>query len=159
MSFIDNEFTRKNINSHLFTLSTLVDEDSRLSYFFEMLDDINRTRTNGTSFTNSRIEKVLSFVEQHYADANLRLEDAANVTALIPTSLCTFFKKHTGLSFVEHLTSYRIGRSRFLLEHTEQEIGDILLLCGFNNRQMFNRQFLKYTGQTPSEYRRRSRIG
>ena len=151
---MNNEANQAKLRSMINILVNLPDEESRLPYFYEMLWELNQTKTARASYADSRMEKILDFVEQHYRDASIQLEDAASAVALSRSHFCAVFKRYTGYTFTDYLISYRIDKACLLLEHTEREIGDILLLCGFNCKENFNELFRKKKKMTPTEFRK-----
>ncbi|WP_113865588.1 helix-turn-helix domain-containing protein [Brenneria salicis] len=52
------------------------------------------------------------------------------------------------------MNGYRIDEARRLLSQTDSRITDIMLACGFQTKSNFNREFLKFTGMSPSHWRR-----
>ncbi|MCI6732887.1 MAG: AraC family transcriptional regulator, partial [Lachnospiraceae bacterium] len=64
------------------------------------------------------------------------------------------FKKISGVSPVNYLIQLRIEQAKRMLKESNLTILEISMECGFNNTSYFIRQFRKYTGKTPREYRR-----
>jgi transcriptional regulator GlxA family with amidase domain len=60
----------------------------------------------------------------------------------------------TPWSFIELLTRLRVDRACHLLVHTDNDLAQIALECGFGDQSYFTRVFGKRTGQTPGDYRR-----
>jgi transcriptional regulator GlxA family with amidase domain len=73
--------------------------------------------------------------------------------------LFQLFKQNTGLTPNDYLQRLRIAKARELLTTTSQSVTEIAFAAGFASSQYFSRVFRKYTGQMPSEYRRRHRQG
>jgi YesN/AraC family two-component response regulator len=67
------------------------------------------------------------------------------------------FLKETGLSPTEYMNNLRIEKAKKLLTDNSQEssISDIAEQCGIKDPFYFSRIFKKFTGDTPSEYRRK----
>ena len=63
----------------------------------------------------------------------------------------TFFKT----SVLSDITASKIGYAKYLLETNDFPINYISSLCGYENPEHFMRQFKKYTGFTPTQYRQR----
>jgi len=136
----------------------------RLMFFYEIMDLIGRS----TSFSylasehymktkfetnNSRINKIHEFLMKNYRDT-VDLEEVAEVVHMAPASVCRFFKSSTGLTVFEYLNKIKIDYSCKLLLNTDLSIVDISYDCGFNNLSHFNKQFRKFLGQTPSQFRK-----
>jgi AraC-like DNA-binding protein len=70
-----------------------------------------------------------------------------------PVSFNRFIKNRTGKTFISYINDTRISfATRWLLE-TDQSIGEISFMCGFNNIANFNRLFKKAKKCTPKEFR------
>ena len=69
--------------------------------------------------------------------------------------LSRIFRQELGLSPWEYLTRYRIRQARQLLRITNDSIADIALQVGFDDKAYFTRVFHRYTGCSPSIYRKR----
>lgn len=61
----------------------------------------------------------------------------------------------TGTTFSELLTSYQRRLAKRLLAYSQQPIEQIVELTGFSELSAFSRAFKRWTGENPSEYRRR----
>jgi AraC-like DNA-binding protein len=136
----------------------------RLMFFYEIMDLIGRSTSFAylaseeymkTKFepNNSRINKIHEFLMKNYRDT-VDLKDVAEVVHMAPASLCRFFKSSTGLTVFEYLNKIKIEYSCKLLLNTDLSIVDISYDCGFNNLSHFNKQFRKFLGQTPSQFRK-----
>jgi len=136
----------------------------RLMLFYEIMDLIGNSDTftylasadyARTRFqtTNSRVKKVHEFLMKNYRE-EITLEQVAEVAHLAPASASRFFKAATGLSIFESLNKIKIEYARQLLLNTDMSVVHISYDCGFNNLSHFNKQFKKFSGWTPSQYRR-----
>ena len=66
------------------------------------------------------------------------------------------FKKYTGETPVQFITSLRMTNAQVLLENTTYSINEIARIVGYNNALYFSRIFHKQKGCSPSQYRTRS---
>lgn len=71
-------------------------------------------------------------------------------------TFAVFFKKAIGMSPIEYLNEYRIRQAVRLLKDSSLPVTEICLDCGYNNMGNFLREFRKYTGTTPLQYRKHS---
>lgn len=69
------------------------------------------------------------------------------------------FKQVAGVGFARYLAGCRLERAGEMLLHTRKTVDVILQECGFSSRGEFFRKFKEQYGQTPEEYRKRSKIG
>lgn len=102
---------------------------------------------------------TIRYVNTHFAD-NLTVEDISKKAMLSPSYFRYLFKQLTGKSLVEYINYERITKATALLrEKPEMHIIDICYSVGFNHVNYFNRVFLRETGVSPSEYRKRRKSG
>jgi AraC-like DNA-binding protein len=136
----------------------------RLMFYYEIMDIIG----SSTSFqflasksyvkskfetANSRVKGIHEFLMENYQE-EIKLEEIADLVNMAPASTCRFFKSSTGLSIFEYLNKIKIDYACKLLLNTEQNIVDISYDCGFNNLSHFNKQFRKFIGKTPTQFRK-----
>ncbi len=87
--------------------------------------------------------------------ADLSLKTQAAYLHVSASYLSTVFRKETGSSMTEYVNRKRIEYGIFLLNSTGLQIQTIAQHCGIPDLNYFSKTFKKYTGLTPSEYRRR----
>lgn len=64
------------------------------------------------------------------------------------------FRKYVGESFTEYINRKRMEyAAKLLIGHPEYTVEAIAGMCGFKSKQHFHRQFLKFSGLTPSAFR------
>jgi two-component system, response regulator YesN len=100
--------------------------------------------------------KVLDFKElvaRHYADKGLSLGKAAERLSISESYLSKLLRRRLGLSFVEYLADYRVGRAKELLSSSDMLSYEIAEAVGYPDARYFASLFKKKTGMTPSEYR------
>jgi AraC-like DNA-binding protein len=100
--------------------------------------------------------KRLMADEELYRDSDLSLEDLAERLRMNAPQLSELLNLHVGLTFPVYVNGFRTEfAKRCLLSEPKDSILDIAFECGFNSKSTFNAAFLKATGLTPSEYRKR----
>ncbi len=67
--------------------------------------------------------------------------------------ICRTFKKYTGMTMTDYLLRERLLYSTILLQSTDYTITEIVFEIGISSNAYFNKQFKKYFGVTPSQYR------
>ena len=102
--------------------------------------------------TDSLIRKIKKFVEDNYTN-DISREDVAGAVFLNANYFSRYFSMKTGQSFSDYLLEVRMHKAVELLS-TGSTIYDIAKKVGYNDYRHFLRTFKKYTGYTPSEYRR-----
>lgn len=99
------------------------------------------------------IEKSMEYINEN-PTKHYTLSEISRLAHMSPKYYCTFFKKVNGITLWEYITGKKIDMAKELLTTTDKTIIDIAFECGFNNAANFNRAFKKYTGKTPSEYKK-----
>lgn len=91
-----------------------------------------------------------------YLNPDTSLESIAKNLSLNSHILSQIINESFGNNFKAYINEFRIKESMRLLSTTqnaEKTILEILYEVGFNSKSVFNRQFKKYTGLTPKEFR------
>lgn len=99
------------------------------------------------------IHFVYDYLENHY-DKDITLDLIAEKLNISRSYLSTYFKEKTGTYFVDYVNSIRINKAKALLMNPDNRIQDAAQLVGYQNINSFNRMFKKFTGMTPSEFRK-----
>ncbi len=157
-----SEETKTIIKEKILKLSLTHGFDSILD-FFSILYDLAISRNQkllaSSSFKsnfilpqNSRIKKVIKYLQNHYSD-DISLTEVASSINMSDSAFSHFFKKRTNHSFSDYLIDIRIGHASRMLLETNDNISEICYKCGFNNLSNFNRLFKKKRGCTPREFR------
>jgi AraC-like DNA-binding protein len=69
-----------------------------------------------------------------------------------------YFKRCTGMTFIDYLTKYRIRQAKTELLTTDKSILDIALDNGFSDERRLILAFKKYLNDTPLQYKKKYRI-
>jgi len=114
----------------------------------------NFTKTNNIVNPNfSALERVFSFIYEHYDDPKITLDNASDAACQSKFHFSRFFRERTGMTFHTYLSRLRVNRVQELLCKTNLAITEIAYNCGFTSLKTFNRVFKKYTGVSPSSFR------
>ena len=104
----------------------------------------------------SRLE---SFLEDNYANPNLKFEDVERYFRFSKSYGYALFKKHLGESFSRSLRNVRLAKAEEVLKNTTASISEIAYLCGFGSLSTFSKAFKEKYGNNPTTYRRNWRLG
>ncbi|MCC3376760.1 AraC family transcriptional regulator [Cohnella sp. REN36] len=96
---------------------------------------------------------VKEYVESHFGD-DLSLDAIAGKLGITGPYLSTYFKEKTGINFSDYTYTVRMSKAKEMLKDTDLKIQDIASLVGYFTVASFNRVFKRFTGLTPSEFRR-----
>lgn len=94
--------------------------------------------------------------EEHiYRQQGLTKEQAAAMIGTNRTYLTESIKKHTGLSFIYYVNSYRIREAIAILSDPSSDIPMKALIVdvGFKSSTTFYKLFSEATGKTPQTFR------
>jgi YesN/AraC family two-component response regulator len=129
-----------------------VDEAKALEY--KMLYDFIKVlkKYKGTIY-NSLINRVITYIKKNIEN-NISLQDLSSFANVHPNYLCTAFKKEVGRTLSEYINENRIIAIKQYMNHANSSIGEISYTFNFNHVTYFSRYFKKYTGLTPSDYRK-----
>jgi two-component system response regulator YesN len=111
-----------------------------------------RIRQEREEETATLMDRAKAFIRAHYTE-ELSLEKAADYVHLNAYYFSKIFKQQTGETFIDYLTSLRIGRAKELMAQGGYSQKEICYLVGYNDPNYFSRVFKKVTGLTPTEYR------
>lgn len=87
------------------------------------------------------------------------LADMARCAGLEPRTFLRRFRAATGLRPTEYAQQVRVGRACRLLEFTRRSVDQIAWGVGYQDPGAFRKVFQRFTGMTPSDYRRRFAVG
>lgn len=105
----------------------------------------------------SKDEACINYINTHYHLSDLSLDKVATQTGSSPRFITQLIHDRFGCHFKAYLNGIRITESKRLLCKTEQNMGEIAFVVGFNNQSHFNRVFKSECGMSPSEYRKQER--
>ncbi|GGD69192.1 transcription regulator [Emticicia aquatilis] len=101
------------------------------------------------------VEAILVYIKQHiYQPSKLTIEHLADVFNYSPDYISIFFKKHTGESLKQYITKYKMKLIEIRLLYSQLTIGEIADEFGYIDESHFCKQFKKFTGSTPTNFRK-----
>ena len=104
-------------------------------------------------FYSRRLERLWIFIEESYSDPDIRLADAANRSGVSQDHLNILLRRFANTTFHDLLSRYRIEKCLELLYERNYTLTEIYSRCGFNSPTTFDRQFKRWVGCLPSEYK------
>lgn len=123
----------------------------RLEAFVRLLFD--RMREKQEQGQNGLQARLLTYLEENYADDSLCTASVATRFGISEKSVYVLVRKASGMSVSEYLLSLRMRQAGALLCTTRQSVGEIAQHCGYQAESTFYRVFKKYYGITPNRYR------
>ncbi len=107
--------------------------------------------------TSALVQQVIRYLSTQYTEP-VSIERMADTLGFNRAYLSRAFKRHTGMSPVNFLLKLRIDKARQLLrERKELTTQQIAASVGFQDPLYFSKQFRRFYGQPPSDYRKEMR--
>lgn len=109
------------------------------------------------------IQRICRYMQEQepYLEASLTIHDLSEQVDIPVRELSLLINHRLSKHFFDFVNEYRIKKAMALLEEPAQRkttVLEILYEVGFNSKSSFNTVFKKFTGQTPTEYRRRNLV-
>lgn len=108
---------------------------------------------------NKQIESLKDFMikNEPYLDSSLTIQDLAEQVKMPVKDLSALINLYMDKHFFDFINEYRIEKAKKILKDPTQKeltILEILYQVGFNSKSSFSTSFKKYTGKTPTEFRK-----
>ena len=102
-----------------------------------------------------RIQRIEEFLAKSYRE-RISTRDLAQIFYVSENHFCRLFKRTVGISPMEYVNEYRVGKAELLLSGTELSITEIAAAVGFDSANYFSRVFRRVRKESPCEFRRRT---
>ncbi len=99
------------------------------------------------------LRRVVEQLEAEYT-LNQSTSRLAEQAGIHPVHLASVFRRFHGQTIGEYTQRLRVSHASRLLIRGERELIEVAYEAGFSDQSHFNRLFKRYTGITPSEFRR-----
>jgi len=103
------------------------------------------------------IKKAVAYIELHFRE-QITLQRLSAISGYNPTYFSELFRKFTGETYMERLTSLRVNYAKALLARG-LSVSDACFESGFGSLSNFLAVFKAKCGMPPSEYKRKRRNG
>ena len=106
-------------------------------------------------------KRLIAWMEESEAFLNpqLKLADLSEALGVSPHILSQVFSQSIQANFYDFVNQYRVEKVKLFLRDSKRQSATILGLAfdaGFNSKTAFNTAFKKFTGTSPSAYRKKS---
>lgn len=101
--------------------------------------------------------KRLMEIEKVYVDPDISLNSLAEKMTIAPHQLSQLLNDRLNRNFSEYINGYRIDEAKRILKSSkgaQQKIDALAFDVGFSTTVVFYRAFKKYTGMTPTGFRK-----
>ncbi|WP_461205000.1 response regulator transcription factor [Clostridium sp. DL1XJH146] len=153
--------------NHYINLSGIVENSSRtytdildcdsISDLIDILKKVILSTVDRLYYLNSQdnyiIKKVTQYIELNYQN-QIKLTDLAELAHVNSSYLSRLIKKETGSTLTEIIAKIRIEKAKDLLSFSSMKTYEIAIKVGIEDPAYFSLVFKKYTGLSPSEFRK-----
>ena len=101
-----------------------------------------------------RVGRAITFIRRGYRSRAVSLSRTARAVDLSPWYLTRLLRRHTGLTFRDHLRLARVGAACRMLTTTRWSIKAIAFTVGYATTSELDRDFARVHRQSPTAYRR-----
>lgn len=115
--------------------------------------DARIAERSGQSQGTTNMKMLLEYIEEHYAEP-LSLTGLGQHFHFNPSYLSSYFTTHNKEGFSEHLNKIRVQKAAEMLKDDRYSISEISDRVGYSDHSYFTKVFKKWTGLSPSQYRR-----
>lgn len=119
-----------------------------------IIELIQKSKRDATLDENALIKDIKTYVEQTLNE-NVSIEQVARTFHISYYYLSHLFKEKTNRSFQQFKTEKRLKKAMRLLVESHDKIADVATACGFENSSYFAETFIKFVGDTPTNFRKR----
>ncbi|MFI3166675.1 MAG: AraC family transcriptional regulator [Bacillota bacterium] len=146
-------FSIHRLVDHL-NLNRLSNFDSLYSQLMIMtiLEDI-KDKLSHLDEGNNYINEIVKFIDLNHSE-DISLDDIAKGVGLNKSYMQKIFSSKMGNTIHDYLTQYRVNKAIEIMRSTSLPLVDIGIEVGFQNRQTFTSTFKKFTGYSPSVFRK-----
>ncbi len=97
--------------------------------------------------------QTIYYIKTHFKE-EISLKQISKITGTSESHISRVFKKDTGINLISWINRYRVEYSKELLAIPQLKLYDIADLSGFSDYKYYVRQFKRYVGISPLEYRK-----
>jgi len=144
---------------HAMTL-LLVITRAPLMEWMHALQDLRQSKTKPRSDVEARElfarwQTVVAERELYKREGGVTLDQAGRILVIPARQISQAINRVYGGSFSQYLNDCRVKAAQTLLrDNIDMPITTLMLESGFSTKSNFNKEFLRVTGQSPSEYRK-----
>lgn len=126
----------------------------------EILDNFGAEGEQGRQIDPEYIERIRSVMESGklFLNPRLTLDEFSEHAQLPPRMVSAVINRCLNQNFHEFVNRYRVEEAWRILgepEYRQLPVLDVAIMAGFNSKATFNRFFSKFSGLTPSQYRKK----
>ena len=125
------------------------------AYFIQLVSYLSRRYSEEMTVSSgaTTFSKAVAFMEGSFTE-RISLEQIADIAGMSVRHFQRQFKNTYLITPQEYIAMLRMQKAIKLLLRTDKNITEIALECGYQDSNLFSRQFRKNTGISPRDYRR-----
>lgn len=116
--------------------------------------ELSREHVIKNEYLDREMDIAASYFNENY-NRDISIEEYAASKGMSVSWFIRNFKKYTGSTPMQYITSIRITNAQMLLETTSYAVNEIARIVGYDNPLYFSRLFRKQRGCAPSQYRKK----
>ncbi|RAV11135.1 response regulator transcription factor [Paenibacillus contaminans] len=141
------------ILEEVYRLSSMKEASAYLGSF---IGHIKRKLEGGDKVYSLVVKKVVDYINSHLADS-INLTSTADHFGLSPSYLSRLLRTETGINFVDLVSKARIEAAKRLLMDPKNKVNEVGEMVGYKEYAYFYQVFKRLEGQSPKEYKNRSK--
>jgi len=125
------------------------------TFFLQLVTTLSRMYDQAPDLPSRellRLGKAISFLEQNYQN-RITVEEVAEVAHMSVRNFQRVFHKVFGVSVIDYLIRLRVSHAAYLLQQRDKSVTQIAFEVGFQESSYFSRQFRRFMGVNPKDYR------
>ncbi|MDQ6417838.1 response regulator [Paenibacillus sp. LHD-117] len=132
--------------------------DEACDYLIQLANQFWKWRLDSASKYGDLIAQVKSYVQNHFGQEGLSLQDAADQVNVSASHLSKVFSQETGQTFTEFLMMTRIRKAIELMQSTNAKSYEIANEIGYSDPHYFSNLFKRVTGMTIRDFRKHGQL-
>ena len=113
---------------------------------------VNRRQRERRGLSDNRLARALALIEERLAEP-LAVNEIAEAVHLSAFHFARMFRRSTGMSPHEYVTTRRVEKAQTLLAVSDVPLAEVAQRVGYRTQAHFTRVFHEKTGTTPRRYR------
>ena len=147
-AYIDKVYSR-------YTLLTSYPTNLNDNLATKMIKDYcNLVKNHSLKGINPLLKKIIAYIN-HNLDSELTVSGISDYFCITPNYLYLLFKNEMGISAIDFINKTRIEEACILMKDTDMQIQNIASQIGIHDTSYFSKLFKKYTGVSPSVYKKK----
>ncbi len=115
-------------------------------------DELGRLLVSESNQEPPVIRRTKQYLNAHLEE-KITLDAVADHVHVSAFYLCKLFKQATGMTITEYVNRRRVEWAKCKLLNPHVRITEVAYDVGYQSLSQFNRSFLKYAGESPTEFR------